>query len=96
MGAGEKICVWRGDQWCFVFVCCLPSLFTLLIHLELHHSTDSSFSKIGSSHDLPRNVKRKEMFYLTTHSTHFIYGYIYGRKYFVVCLLTCVVCLFLL
>ena len=23
----------------------------------------------------PRNVVRKEMFYFTTHSTHFIYGY---------------------
>ena len=23
---------------------------------------------------------RKEMFYLTTHSTHFIYGYMEGRK----------------
>ena len=24
---------------------------------------------------------RKEMFYLATHSTHFIYGYIYGFGY---------------
>ena len=24
---------------------------------------------------------RKEMFYLTTHSTHFIYGYIYGQDH---------------
>ena len=26
---------------------------------------------------------RKEMFYLTTHSTHFIYGYMEGRKCFI-------------
>ena len=25
-------------------------------------------------------LRRKEMFYLTTHSTHFIYGYMEGRK----------------
>ena len=25
-------------------------------------------------------VRRKEMFYLTTHSTHFIYGYMGGRR----------------
>ena len=29
----------------------------------------------------PRNEEgRNEMFYLTTHSTHFIYGYNYGKK----------------
>ena len=28
------------------------------------------------------NIARKEMFYLTMHSTHFIYGYMEGRKCF--------------
>ena len=28
---------------------------------------------------IPRNKGRKEMFYLTTHSAHFIYGYIWRR-----------------
>ena len=27
-----------------------------------------------------RKERRKEMFYLTTHSTHFIYSYMEGRK----------------
>ena len=26
---------------------------------------------------------RKEMFYLMTHSTHFVYGYMEGRKCFI-------------
>ena len=32
---------------------------------------------------LSQKVGRKEMFYLTKHSTHFIYGYMDGRKYFI-------------
>ena len=30
-----------------------------------------------------RERGRKEMFYLTTHSTHFIYSYMEGRKCFI-------------
>ena len=35
-------------------------------------------SNRSTHHNIPQNhgkEKKKEMFYLTTHSTHFIYGY---------------------
>ena len=50
----------------FVYVCLLLFLYV--------QNIDSSYSVCGIS-----NIKKKEgknMFYLMTHSTHFIYGYV--------------------
>ena len=38
---------------------------------------------VGSVGVCGRKEGRKEIFHLTTHSTHFIYGYIEGRKCFI-------------
>ena len=42
-------------------------------HSRLRQKVSQTFADIGQQILLPEG--RKEMFYLTTHSTHFIYGY---------------------
>ena len=57
------------------------------LQVEVQHRlprSDRPLSLVLLGRHQPRNkvlqIARKEMFYLTTHSTHFIYGYMEGRK----------------
>ena len=71
---GNRVVV-NGNQWNAFSVCLFVSLCVCLSISYYHH-----LNKIHSSRE-PSNIiyvsdqGRKEMFYLTTHSTHFIYGY---------------------
>ena len=58
----------RGGVWV-----CLPSL-SHSISLSLSHLNQKYF-RIISLFLTKSEERKKEMFYLTTHSTHFIYGY---------------------
>ena len=49
--------------------------FTTLCLLVLFFAQVSYFKKINNNKQTQTNKREKEMFYLTTHSTHFIYGY---------------------
>ena len=42
---------------------------------DYNHNLCSSITVGGLLQYFPINICRKEMFYLMTHSTHFIYGY---------------------
>ena len=53
-----------------------PDKTDLHKHLESRHWKDDVFNFFDSHiRELQVSSKEREMFYLTTHSTHFIYGY---------------------
>ena len=55
---------WKeGGRKCFILQCTQHILFTVIWRRMLKDVTTVE-------------GRRKEMFYLTTHSTHFIYGYV--------------------
>ena len=57
-------------------LCCTTEIVTLCsVCVHVAHHDDLLL------HSLPQSEGRKELFYLTTHSTHFIYGYMASNKW---------------
>ena len=46
-----------------------------VVFQEVHDLQIDTLWCLENRQELPAKERRKEMFYLTTHSTHFIYGY---------------------
>ena len=75
-----------GELLYFVCVCVCGLVIIMLYGVFLSGSTSlvqtALFCSTYLCHQIDWFIGRKEMFYLTTHSTHFIYGYMasdYGK-----------------